>query len=60
MSDEPAADLGLIARQQRQILAEIGSARDGLNVLTAISMWKDATLTALLNAVRAMRNSQMC
>lgn len=37
MSDA-TADLSLIARQQRQILAEIGSMRDDMAVLTAIAM----------------------
>jgi hypothetical protein len=47
MSDEPTADLGLIARQQRMILADLGTLRDDVSVLTAIAMRQDATLTAL-------------
>lgn len=49
-------DLGLIARQQRQILAELGSVRDDMNVLTAIAMRQDHTLSALLTEIRAMHS----
>ena len=56
MSDEPAVDLTLIARQQRQIIADFGSLRDDINVLTAIAMRQDATLTALLTEIRAMHS----
>jgi hypothetical protein len=58
MSDNPEVtpDLTLIARQQRQILTEMGSMRDDLSVLTAIAMRQDATLTALLTEVRAMHS----
>jgi hypothetical protein len=56
MSDEPTPDLSLIARQQRQLLAEMGSSRDDLAVLTAIAMRQDGTLSALLNEVRAMHS----
>jgi hypothetical protein len=56
MSDETNPDLGLIARQQRQILAELGSVRDDMNVLTAIAMRQDHTLSALLTEVRAMHS----
>jgi hypothetical protein len=56
MSDEPAPDLSLIARQQHQVLAEMGSMRDDLAVLTAIAMRQDGTLSALLNEVRAIHS----
>ncbi len=56
MSDEPAADLGLIARQQRVILSELGSLRDDVSVLTAIAMRQDGTLNALLAELRAMHS----
>ncbi len=48
MSDErdDTPDLSLLARQQRQILAELGSMRDDLAVLTAIVMRQDGTLAA--------------
>ena len=56
MSDEPAPDLTLLARQQRQLLSEIGGMRDDLAVLTAIVMRQDGTLAALLTEVRAMHS----
>lgn len=54
MSDDITPDLSLLARQQRQILSEIGSMRDDLAVLTAVAMRQDGTLSALLVEVRAM------
>jgi hypothetical protein len=56
MSEENSADLTLLARQQRQIITELGSVRDDLSVLTAIVLRQDATLTALLTEVRAMHS----
>ena len=57
MSDhERQPDLGLIARQQRQILTEVGSLRDDVTVLTSIALRQDSTLTALLGEVRAMHS----
>jgi hypothetical protein len=59
MSDDPNAtspSLALLARQQRQILTEMGGMRDDLGVLTAIAIRQDATLTALLTEVRAMHS----
>jgi hypothetical protein len=56
MSDTPEPDLSLLARQQRQILTELGSIRDDMAVLTAITLRQDATLTALLTEVRAMHS----
>lgn len=58
MSDEPQADLSLIARQQRQILAEMGTIRDDITVLTAIVQRLDGTLSGLVNEIRAT-HSQM-
>ena len=52
MSGNTPPDLAL-ARQQRQILTEMGSMRDGLAVLTAVAMRQDGTLAALLTEVRA-------
>jgi hypothetical protein len=54
MSDDTTPDLSLFARQQRQLLAEVGSIRDDIAVLTAIAMRQDGTLSALLTEVRAM------
>lgn len=57
MSDrERQPDLGLIARQQQQILTEVGSLRDDMTVLTSIALRQDSTLTALLGEVRAMHS----
>ncbi len=56
MSDDITADFSLPARQQRQILTEIGSIRDDLAVLTAVAMRRDGTLAALLVEVRAMHS----
>jgi hypothetical protein len=56
MSDDPTPDLALLARQQRQLLSEMGSMRDDLAVLTAIVMRQDGTLAALLAEVRAMHS----
>ena len=53
MSDPPEIDLAYIARQQRQIITDVGSLRDDLAVLTAIAMRQDGTLTALLTEMRA-------
>ena len=36
MSDEPKSDLGLIARQQRNLLNEMGEMRDDMRVMMAI------------------------
>ncbi len=55
MSNMPERpDLAFIARHQLQILTELGSVREDLNVLTAIVLRQDATRTALLTEVRAM------
>ena len=56
MSDDIPPDLSLIARQQRQTLAELGSMGDDMVILTAIAMRQDGTLGALLNEVRAMHS----
>jgi hypothetical protein len=47
-------DLTLLARQQRQILTDLGSVRDDVAGLTAIALRQDGTLTALLSETRAM------
>ncbi len=56
MSDDASPDPSLIARQLRWVLFEMGSLRDDMNVLTAIAMWQDHTLSALLTEVRAMHS----
>lgn len=56
MSDDASPDLNLIARQLRLVLSEMGSLRGDMNVLTAIAMRQDHTLSALLMEVRAMHS----
>jgi len=56
MSDDASPDLNLIARQLRLVLSEMGSLRDDMNVLTAIAMRQDHTVSALLTEVRAMHS----
>lgn len=53
MPDEPAAGLGLIARQQRQLLSEMGTMRDDMAVMMAILQRVDGTMSGLVNEVRA-------
>ena len=57
-------DLALVARQQRQILAELSGMRDDITVLMAVSMRQEAALAALLAETRADRlvlaNRQAC
>ena len=52
MSDEPAAAT-LIARQQRQLLMEMGTLRDDMTVMMAILQRLDGTMGGLVNEVRA-------
>jgi hypothetical protein len=55
MSDfDSQPDLSLFARQQRQLLTEVGSLRDDVSVLTSIVLRQDGTLKALLTELRAM------
>ena len=56
MSDQPIADIMLIARQQRQILSEIGVMRDDMGVMMAILQRLDGTVVGLVNEVRAMHS----
>jgi hypothetical protein len=58
MSDEPQADLSLIARQQAQLLSEMGTIRDDMAVLTAIVLRIDGTLSGLVNEIRATHAQQ--
>jgi len=56
MSDDSSPDPSLITRQLRLVLSEMGSLRDDMNVLTAIAMRQDHTMSALLTEVRAMHS----
>jgi hypothetical protein len=55
MSDELQPDLSLIARQQRELLYEIGALRDDIAVTTAIARRIDGTISRLVNEIRADR-----
>ncbi len=55
MSDE--ADLSLIARQQREMLSEIGAIRDNIAVTAAIAWRIDGTISRLVNEIRAERGA---
>jgi hypothetical protein len=52
MSDAPI-DLAFIARQQEQLLSELGTMRDDAGVLLAIVMRIDGTVTGLVREIRA-------
>ena len=56
MSDQPIADMTLIARQQRQLLSEMGVMRDDMAVMMAILQRLDGTVSGLVNEVRAMHS----
>ena len=56
MSDDTTPNLGLIVRQQRQILAEIGTMRDDMAIMMAILQRLDGTVSGLVNEVRAMHS----
>ena len=51
MPEEPG--IGFLVSQQERILAEIGSLRDDMSVLTSIVLRQDGTLNALLQEVMA-------
>jgi hypothetical protein len=53
MSERDPATLEVLARQQDRILAELGSLRDDVNVLTAIVQRLDKSHTRLLAEIRA-------
>ncbi len=47
-------DMTLIARQQRQLIDEMGIMRDDMRVMSAILMRLDGTIAGLVQEVRAM------
>jgi hypothetical protein len=53
MPDETGVDIGLIARQQRQTLEEMGTMRDVMAVMMAILQRLDGTVAGLVNEIRA-------
>jgi hypothetical protein len=56
VSDGTTPEVSLLARQQRQILTEMGTLRDEIAVLIAIAMRQDGTLAAFLAEARAMHS----
>jgi hypothetical protein len=56
MSGELKIDLEYLARQQQQILGELGTMRDDAAVMLAIVMRIDGTVSGLLRDVRAMHS----
>lgn len=58
MSGTSPVDLGLIAREQRQLLAEMATMRDDLAVLVAITQRLDGSLAGLVNEIRATHTQQ--
>ena len=56
MSGELRIDLEYLARQQQQILGELGTMRDDAAVLLAIVMRIDGTVSGLVQEVRAMHS----
>jgi hypothetical protein len=55
MADEPIT-LEFLARQQQRMLEEMGSMRDDMQVLTAMVMRLDATVSLVLTELRAMHS----
>lgn len=53
MSDQPIT-LEFLARQQTQVLTELGTLRDDVQVLTAIVQRLDGTLSGAVAEIRAM------
>ena len=56
MSGESVPDMTLIARQQRQVLSEMGVMRDDMAVMMAILQRLDGTVSGLVNEIRAMHS----
>lgn len=50
------ADLTLLTRQNERLITEVGSLRDDTNVLTAIVLRLDGSMTALLQENRAIHS----
>jgi hypothetical protein len=53
MSDAGGPDLGLLMRQQGELLSEMRIMRDDMAVLAAIVQRMDGTLAGLVNEIRA-------
>jgi hypothetical protein len=56
MADAPAPDLHQLAQLQRQIIADLASISDDIEVLKSMSQRQDATLEAILREVRAVHS----
>lgn len=55
MADEPVT-LEFLARQQQRVLDELSSFRDDMQVLTAMVMRLDGTVSLVLTELRAMHS----
>jgi hypothetical protein len=53
MSDAGGPDLGLLMRQQGELLSEMRIMRDAMAVLAAVVQRMDGTLAGLVNEIRA-------
>jgi hypothetical protein len=53
METSQTVDLNFLARQLQRVVAEVGSLRDDMQVLTPIVLRQGGTLTALLQETRA-------
>ena len=58
MPDEAGADIGLVTRQQRQTLEEMGTMRDDMGVMMAILRRLDGTVAGLVNETRVTPSQQ--
>lgn len=52
----PEINLEFLARQIERVLVEVGSLRDDMSVLTALPLRLDATMTGVLQELRATRS----
>ena len=53
---EATPDLTLLTQLMRQVIADVGTIKDDMRVLTAIVMRQDNTLAAMLTELRAMHS----
>ena len=58
MADETGLDIGLVVRQQRPMLTEMGTMRDDMAVMMAILQRLDGTVAGLVNEIRATHSQQ--
>jgi hypothetical protein len=51
----PEPDLNFIARQLEHVIMDIGSLKDDVNVLSAVVLRLDGSMSAITQELRAMR-----